>query len=150
MSNQACIPPEELVGFGALLQYWDTDNEKWIDVAGTKDLETPEDTTEGIDTTTGDNRSHGYKTNIPSPLSELGEVTYTMNFRASQWTKIVNMKASKRTFDWRIVLMNEEQTYMKFCAWIKTLKVNIPQEELVEADLGLMPTGAPTWDKVIQ
>ena len=104
----ACVPPEELVGFGALLQYQDPLTLVWTTIGGTNDLEFPEDTTEAIDTTSNDNPGSGYETNIPSPLSKLEEVEYEWNFRWSQWSTIVNMKANKVTYDWRIVLMNPD------------------------------------------
>lgn len=143
----ACVPPEELVGFGALLQYYDPIATTWVTVGGTKDLETPEDTTEKIDTTSND-VNDGYRTNIPSPLSELGEIEYTMNFRWSQWSTLVNMKQNQQIYDWRIVLMNQQQTYMQYCAWIMKLQATIPMEELVEGVIGLSPTGGPTWGEL--
>jgi len=144
----SCTPPEELVGFGALLQYYDGIAEQWTTVGGTKDLETPEDTTEAIDTTSNDSAG-GYKTNIPSPLAELGSVAYTMNFRWSQWSNLVSMKGNKTITDWRVVLMNPQQTYMSFCAWIMSLKADVPMEGLVTGEIGLSPTGAPTWGQLL-
>lgn len=144
----SCTPPEELVGFGALLQYYDSLASQWVTVGGTKDLETPEDTTAAIDTTSNDSQG-GYKTNIPSPLSELGQVSYTMNFRWSQWSVLVSMKANKTITDWRIVLMNPQQTYMKWCAWIRMLKSDLPMENLVTGEIGLSPTGEPEWGQLL-
>lgn len=144
----SCTPPEELVGFGALLQYYDTIASQWVTVGGTKDLETPEDTTEAIDTTSNDSEGN-YKTNIPSPLSELGQVSYTMNFRWSQWSNLVSMKGNRTITDWRVVLMNPQQTYMKFCAWIRMLKSDVPMEGLVTGEIGLSPTGAPEWGQLL-
>lgn len=144
----ACVPPEELVGYGSLLQYYNTITAAWVTVGGTKDLETPEDDTESIDTTANDSTGN-YGTTIPSPLSRLGEVTYTMNFRWSQWKTLLNMKANKSTYDWRLVLMNPQQTYMQYCAWIKTMKLNVPMEELVEAEVTLAPSGTPTWGQLV-
>jgi hypothetical protein len=146
--TEACRPPEELVGFGALLQYYDILLDTWVTVGGTKDLETPEDVTASIDTTSNDSDG-GYKTNIPAPLAGLSQVTYTMNFRWSQWSTLVNIKANKTILDWRIVLMNTQQTYMQYCAWIHMLKATIPMENLVTADFGLTPTGAPAWGQLL-
>ena len=143
-----CTPPEELVGFGALLQYYDGLASQWITVGGTKDLPFPEDTTAKIDTTSNDTEG-GYKTNRPSPLSELGEVTYPMNFRPSQWARLVSMKANKTITDWRMVLMNPQQTYLKYCAWIMTLGGESPMEGLVVGEITLSPTGAPEWDQLL-
>lgn len=143
----ACTAPEELVGYGALLQYYNDLTSAWVTVGGTKDLEFPEDTTEAIDSTSNDTVG-GYKTNIPSLLAELASVTYTMNFRWSQWNVLVNIKSNRTIAEWRIVLMNPEQTYMKFCAWIAGLKGDVPMEELVKGDLTLQPTGAPTWGEL--
>ena len=144
----ACTAPEELVGFGALLQYYNDLTSAWVTVGGTKDLEFPEDTTEGIDTTSNDTAG-GYKTSIPSLLAELAEVTYTMNFRWSQWSNLVNIKQNRTIMEWRVVLMNPEQTYMKYCAWISGLSGSIPMEELVEGNISVRPTGAPTWGQLV-
>lgn len=144
----ACIPPEELVGFGALLQYYDSPTSTWVTVGGTKDLDFPEDSTGKIDTTSNDSDG-GYKTNIPSPLSELAEASYAMNFRWSQWKTLVGMKSNRTITDWRIVLMNPQQTYMKWCAWIMKLTGSVPMEELVTGEITLSGTGAPEWDQLL-
>lgn len=62
-------PLKELVGYGTLLQYKNPLNEVWTTVAGTKNLEFPNDTTDDIETT--DNSSGGYRTYLPNPLSGL-------------------------------------------------------------------------------
>jgi len=143
-----CVPPEELVGFGAMLQYYDTIDTTWVTVGGTKDLDFPDDTTESIDTTSNDSEG-GYKTNIPSALSELSQTSFGMNFRWSQWSKLVNIKANKTILSWRIVLMNPQQTYMEFCAWIMTITGSIPMEDLVQGEITLSPTGAPEWGQLL-
>lgn len=143
----SCEIPEELVGYGVLLQYQDPLTDDYITIGGTKDIETPEDTTAAIDATSNDS-SGRYKKKIPAPLSELGEVSYEMNFRWSQWQTLVNFKADRRTLTWRIVLNNPEQTYMSYCAWISSLQAGIPMEELVTGTMGLQPTGAPAWGQL--
>jgi hypothetical protein len=139
-----CVPPEELVGYGTLLQFKNNLTDAWTTVAGTKDLEFPNDTTEAIETT--DNQSGGYRTYVPNPLAELEEVTYEMKFLWSQWSVLQQMKRTKVVSEWRLVLMNAEQTYMSFCAFISGLGGAIPMEELVTASITLRPTGAPEWD----
>jgi hypothetical protein len=127
----ACTPPEELVGYGALLQYYNNLTSAWVTVGGTKDLEYPEDT------------------RIPSLLSTLNEVTYTLNYRWSQYTVLRGIKENRDVLEWRVVLMNPEQTYIKFCAFISSLSVAIPMEELIEFDLTLNPTGAPELGELV-
>ena len=139
-----CVPPEELVGYGTLLQYKNGLTATWVTVAGTKDLEFPNDTTEAIETT--DNQGGGYRTYIPNPLAELEEVTYEMKFLWSQWSVMQQMKRTGLVAEWRLVLMNAEQTYMSFCAFISGLGGAIPMEELVMASITLRPSGAPEWD----
>lgn len=143
----SCEIPEELVGFGAMLQYQDPLTDEYVTVGGTTDLETPEDTTAAIDATSNDVAGR-YKKMIPSPLSELGEVSYEVNFRWAEWQKLVAFKSAKRTLTWRIVLNTPEQTYMSYCAWISSLQANVPMEDLVKGTLGLQPTGAPTWGQL--
>jgi len=72
-----------------------------------------------------------------------------MNFRWSQWSVLVNMKQNKTITDWRVVLMNPQQTYMEWCAWIMSLSGSIPMENLVTGEIGLSPTGAPTWGELL-
>lgn len=142
-----CVPPEELVGYGTLLQYKNTLTDQWVTLAGTKDLEFPEDTTEAIETT--DNQSGGYRTRIPNPLASLEEVSYEMKFLWSQWSVLTQMKRTRLVAEWRLVLMNAEQTYMSFCAFISGLSGAIPMEELVMATVTLTPTGAPDWGTLL-
>lgn len=138
-----CTPPEELSGYGTLLQYKNALTDAWVTVAGTKDLEFPNDTTDSIETT--DNGSGGYRTYIPNPLATLEEVTYEMKFLWSQWSVMTQLKITQVVSEWRLVLMNEEQTYMSFCAFISGLGGTIPMEDLIMSSVTLRPTGAPTW-----
>jgi predicted secreted protein len=144
----ACTPPEELVGYGALLQYYNNLTSAWVTVGGTKDLEYPEDETPAVETTASDTGG-GYTTRIPSLLSTLNEVTYTLNYRWSQYTVLRGIKENRDVLEWRVVLMNPEQTYIKFCAFISSLSVAIPMEELIEFDLTLNPTGAPELGELV-
>ena len=142
-----CVPPEELTGYGTLLQYKNALTDEWVTVAGTRDLEFPEDTTEAIETT--DNQSGGYRTYIPNPLAELAEVSYEMKFLWSQFSVLRQMKQTKVVAEWRLVLMNAEQTYMSFCAFVSGLAGSTPYEELVMATVTLRPTGAPDWGTLL-
>ena len=144
----ACTAPEELVGFGAMLEYYNDLTSAWVTVGGTKDLEYPEDTTEAVDTTSNDT-SDGYKTSIPSLLSELAEVTYTINYRWSQYYTLKGIKQNRQINEWRIVLMNPEQTYISFCAFISALGVAVPMEDLIQFDLTLHPTDGPTIGELV-
>lgn len=144
----SCDIPQELTGFGTLLQYKDPITDEWVTVGGTKDLEFPSDETEEIETTSNDSAG-AYKSYMPAPLSTLNEVEYEMNFRATQWISLSNMKANKTITDWRLVLQNDSQTYMQFCAWIKAIGGGIPMEDIVVANITLRPTGAPTRGNLI-
>lgn len=146
----SCDIPEELVGYGVLLQYKDPVlvTETWVSLAGTNDLEFPNDTTEAIDATanpTSGGLSGAYKKMIPSPVSALDSISYEMNFTWGQWQTLLAFKSSKRILEWRLVLQNPEQTYMAFCAWIAEMGGSIPMEDLVKASITLQPTGAPEW-----
>lgn len=138
-----CVPPEELVGYGTMLQYRNPLNDDWTTVAGTKDLEFPNDSTDDIETT--DNASGGYRTYLPNPLSELESVTYEMKFLWSQFAVMRQMKATKVMAEWRLVLMNPQQSYVSFCAFISEIGGDIPFEDLVMASITLRPSGGPTW-----
>ena len=59
------------------------------------------------------------------------------------------IKENRDVLEWRVVLMNPEQTYIKFCAFISSLSVAIPMEDLIEFDLTLNPTGAPELGELV-
>jgi predicted secreted protein len=144
----ACTPPEELVGFGALLQYYNNLTSAWVTVGGSKDLEYPEDVTEEIETTANDT-TDGYRTKIPSLLSSLETVSYTINYRWSQYSVLRGIKENRDILEWRVVLMNPEQTYNKFCAFISSLSAEIPMEELIQTTISLTPTGGPELGELV-
>jgi hypothetical protein len=144
----ACTPPEELVGFGALLQYYNNLTSAWVTVGGTMDLAFPEDTTPAVDTLSNDTPD-GYRTRIPSLVQELAQLDLTFNFRWAQFSVLRNIKANRDVLEWRIVIMNPEQAYMQFCAFITSISGEIPMETLIQANLGLMPTGGPTWGELV-
>ena len=144
----ACTPPEELVGFGALLEYYNNLTSAWVTVGGTKDLAFPEDATPAVDTLSNDTPD-GYRTRIPSLVQELAELDLTFNFRWAQFSTLRNIKANRDVLEWRIVIMNPEQAYMQFCAFITSISGEIPMEDLIQANLGLMPTGGPTWGELV-
>ena len=144
----ACTPPEELVGFGAMLQYYNELTTAWVTVGGTKDLAFPEDVTEAKETTSNDTPD-GYRTYIPDLLQGLNEETYEFNFRASQWNTLQGIKGNRQILEWRIVIMNAQQTYMQFCAFIAAIRGDIPMEDLIMGEITLQPTGGPTWGELV-
>lgn len=144
----ACTPPEELVGFGALLQYYNNLTSAWVTAGGTKDLAFPNDVTPEIDTLSNDTPD-GYRTRIPSLVQELEALDVTWNFRWAQFSVIRSIKANRDVLEWRIVIMNPEQTYMEFCAFISSIGAEIPMEDLIMANVTLMPTGGPTWGELV-
>lgn len=144
----ACSPPEELVGFGAMLEYYNDLTSAWVTVGGTKDLSFPNDTTEAVETTSNDT-TDGYRTYIPSLLQGLEEQEYEFNFRASQWSTLQGIKGNRSILEWRIVIMNPQQTYMQFCAFISAITAEIPMEDLILGTLSLQPTGGPTWGELV-
>ena len=139
-----CVPPEEFVGYGTLLQYKNPLNDEWTTVAGTKDLPFPNDTTSDIDTTDGSSGG-GYRTFIPNPLATLEPVTFEMKFLWSQFSVLQQMKANKTFAEWRLVLPADPQIYMSFCAFISAISGNAPMENIVMASITLRPSGAPEW-----
>lgn len=144
MSILGCTPPEELEGFGTLLQYQDPLTDAWVTVAGTQDLETPEDVDDDAIEGSPDPLT-GYKRFIPSRLRQQNPVTYEMRFRKSVLAVMRSFRESRRVVSWRIVFMTPEQDFVQFCAWVNSLQVNAPERgELVTSTVGLHPTGAPS------
>ena len=144
----ACTPPEELVGFGSLLQYYNNLTSAWVTVGGTKDLSFPEDVTPAVDTLSNDTPD-GYRTRVPSLVQELNDLDLEFNFRWAQFSVLRGIKANRDVLEWRIVLMNPEQTYIKFCAFISSISGEIPMEDLITANIVLTPTGGPTWGELV-
>jgi len=144
----ACTPPEELVGFGAWLQYYNNLTSAWVTVGGTKDLAFPEDVTPEIDTLSNDTPD-GYRTRIPSLVQELNSLDLTFNFRWAQFSTLRGIKANRDVLEWRIVLNNAEQAYIEFCAFLSSISGEIPMEELIQASITLTPTGGPTWGELV-
>lgn len=136
-----CVPPEELVGYGTLLQYKNALTDAWVTVAGTKDLSLPERTRDAIETT--DNQTGGWRTKIPNPLKEQGKVSYDMKFLASQWFVLHNIFDDGLLAEWRLVLMDRRQFYYSFCGFISNMGEDVPMEELVMSSIEITPTGAP-------
>jgi predicted secreted protein len=137
-----CVPPEELVGYGTLLQYYNTLSESWVTVAGTRDLATPTRSRPAIDTT--DSQTGGFRTKIPNPLAEVQDVTYEMKFLASQWFVLEQMFNDGTFLEWRLVLMNERQWYISYCGFISEMGEDIPMEELVMSSITITPSGKPS------
>ncbi len=137
-----CVPPEELVGYGTLLQYKNPLTNSWVTVAGTKDLSLPERMRGNIETT--DNNTGGWRTRIPSPLKSLEPVSYDMKFLASQWFVLHNMLDDGLIAEWRLVLMDVRQFYFSYCGFISNMGEEIPMEELVMSTVEITPTGGPT------
>lgn len=138
----SCVPPQELVGYGTLLQYQDPITESWITVAGTKDLSAPERVREAIETT--DNQSGGWRRRIPNPLKSLEPVEYEMKFLPAQWFVLHALMSDGTVTGWRLVLMDQRQFYIQFCAFITSMGEEIPMEELIMSTIELTPDGGPT------
>lgn len=140
----SCTPPEELEGYGTLLEYQDPITDQWVTVAGTQDLETPEDADDDAIEGSPDPDT-GYKRFLPSRLKMLNEVTYELRFRKSVMAVMRGFRQSRRVVNWRLVFMTAEQDYFQFCAWINSLQITAPERgELITVSVGLHPTGTPT------
>lgn len=138
----SCVPPEELIGYGTLLQFQDPITEQFVTVAGTKDLSFPERVREAIETT--DSQSGGWRKRIPSPLKSLEPVEYEMKFLPAQWNVLAALFDAGTVTDWRLVLMDPRQFYVQFCAFISNLGDEIPFDELIMSTIELTPSGGPS------
>ena len=135
--------PEELTGYGTLLQYYDPITAAWTTIAGTQDLEMPEDTVEAVETTHGD--GDGWGTTIPDGVQTLQPVTYTLNYRRSQFGILQQFKHNRRILLWRLVMtQTAEQIYLQLNGFITSIKGAMPLKGLVTSDVTIQPTGAPS------
>lgn len=138
-----CVAPQELVGYGSLLQYLNPLTSGWVTVGGTKDLSFPSRSRGSIDTTDGN--GNRWRTKRPGILREQAPVSYEMKFLKAQWTVLNAMLNDDVVYEWRIVLMADpEQFYYKFCGFITDLGEEIPLEELIMSTIEITPTGKPS------
>lgn len=140
----ACVAPQELVGYGSLLQYLNPLTSTWTTVGGTKDLSFPSRSRGSMDTTEGS--GDRWRTKRPGILREQAAVSYEMKFLKAQWSVLNSMMNNDIIYEWRVVLMADpEQFYYKFCGFITDLGDEIPMEELIMSTVEITPTGKPSW-----
>lgn len=139
----SCTPPEELVGYGAVLEYKDPLTDQWVTVGGTRDLSLPARTRGTLDTTTGS--SGRWRHRRPGVMREQAAVSYEMHFIKRQWAVLNAMLNDDRIYDWRVVLTEDpEQWYYQFCGFVTNLGDEFPMEELIMSTIEITPSGAPT------
>lgn len=144
----SCTPPEELVGYGAVLEYKNPLTDEWVTVGGTKDLSIPERTRGELETTSG--ASGRWRKYRPSVMREQSPVTYEMNFIKSQWFVLNAMVNDDVVYEWRMVQMEDpEQFYYQFCGFVTNLGDEFPMEDLVTSSITIRPSGAPTWGNLV-
>ena len=144
----SCTPPEELVGYGAVLEYKNPLTDAWVTVGGTKDLSLPERTRGALETTNG--ASGRWRKYRPGVMREQGAVTYDMNFIKAQWFVLNAMLNDDVIYEWRMVQMEDpEQFYYQFCGFVTNLGDEFPMEELVTSSIEITPSGAPTWGNLV-
>lgn len=143
-----CTPPQELVGYGAILQYLNPLTDAWVVLAGTSDLSLPERTRGALETTRGS--GDRWRTKRPGILREQAPVTYEMDFLKDQWAVLNAMMNDDVVYEWRVVMMEDpEQWYYKFCGFVTNLGDEIPMEELVTSSVEITPSGKPTQGTLI-
>jgi hypothetical protein len=136
MSCPTCVTfPEQLVGYGAMLQYCDLQTQEWVTVGGTKDLEFMKRTRKALETTNND--GDGATSYMPSPLMDTDTVTYNFDFLQNQFIVLSRIFEQNLILNWRVVLNNNVQTYMQFCGFIVSDMTGIPMKELVNSDIEL-------------
>lgn len=139
----SCTPPEELVGYGAVLQYENPLTSDWVTVGGTKDLSLPNRTRSALETTSG--ASGRWRKYRPGVMKEQSTVTYEMNFMKAQWAVLNAMLDDDVVYTWRVVLMEDpEQWYYQFCGFVVNLGDELPMEELISSSIEIQPSGKPS------
>lgn len=139
----SCTPPEELVGYGSILEYKNPLTDAWVTVGGTKDLSLPNRTRGALDTTDG--TGDRWRKRRPGVLREQAAVSYEMKFLKAQWAVLNAMMSDDSIYEWRVVLMSDpEQFYYQFCGFVTDLGDEIPMEELIMSTVEITPTGKPS------
>jgi len=77
------------------------------------------------------------------PQYDLGEPTFTIDFREGQHTRLLNLHRQNPPYStcWRIVLANPRQNFYKWCGGITTITTAIPKKGFITSDLTLKSTG---------
>lgn len=141
MAYDQCIPPTELIGYGAFLRWYDRAGDAWVLVAGTDDLALPDAMREFIETN-GDN-GDGTIHRIGVPQIDYSEQTYKMDFLVHQFERLNNLIKQNPVFNtcWQIVFNTPTQYYYEWCGGIKKLTTAIPKKEVVKSEITIIPTG---------
>ncbi len=144
----SCTPPEELVGYGAVLEYKNPLTDAWVTLGGTKDLSLPERTRTALETTSG--TSGRWRKYRPGVMKEQGPVSYEMNFIKAQWFVLNAMLDDDVVYEWRLVMMEDpEQFYYQFCGFLTNIGDEFPMEDLVMSTIEITPSGRPTSGNLI-
>jgi predicted secreted protein len=139
----SCTPPEELVGYGAVLQYKNPLTSNWVTVSGTKDLSLPSRTREALETTSG--ASGRWRKYRPGVMKAQQPVSYDMHFLKDQWAVLNAMIEDDLVYEWRMVMMEDpQQWYYQFCGFVTNLGDEFPMETLIESTVEITPSGKPT------
>ncbi|MCL4806122.1 MAG: hypothetical protein KJ046_17650 [Anaerolineae bacterium] len=144
----SCTPPQELVGYGAVLRYKNPLTDEWVVVGGTKDLSLPNRTRGALETTSG--ASGRWRKRRPGVMREQAPVSYPMNFLKTQWFTLNAMLNDDVVYDWQVVLMEDpEQFYYEFCGFITDIGDELPMEDLIESTIEITPSGKPSWGNLV-
>ncbi len=144
----SCTPPQEMVGFGAVLEYKNPLTDDWVTVGGTRDLSLPNRTRTALETTSG--ASGRWRRKRPGVMKEQAPVSYEMYFVKSQWFVLNAMLDDDVVYEWRVVLMEDpEQFYYQFCGFVTDIGDEIPMEELIMSTIEITPDGRPTSGNLV-
>ena len=132
---QACTPPEQLTGYGALLRWYDPAAREWDIIGGTADLTIPKIMREKIETN-ADN-GDGTKHYLILPQSDTEDVDITVDFLPSQYKKmsrVIQQNPPLRT-EFQIILNTPDQFTVQWCGGLMELGGEVPKQDLVTSDI---------------
>lgn len=140
-SVNACIPPQSLHGYGAILRYWDNAGDQWVIVAGLVDVPIPDELQEKVES--NDDDGDGTTHYVPSPQTDLSDPAYTGDFLFDQWKRLHNIKKQRPTpiLCWQVVLPTPDQIYFQWCGFLKELKATAQKKGLVTSEIVVGTTG---------
>lgn len=143
---EQCIPPRALHGYGAFLRMWDVAAEEWLVLGGTKDLEIPKLSREKVKT--NDDDGDGTMHYIGSPQTDLGDVTFEMDFIVAQHRMLHAIVQQSGVYytEWQVVLNTPQQDYYEWCGFPGELGAAVPKEDLVTTSLMISSTGGGLRD----
>ena len=141
MSDNRCIPPRALHGYGSYIRRFDRASDAWVVIGGTGDLTLPNTVRDSV--LTNDDDGDGTMHYIPAPQTDVDDVEVEGDFIKNQYETLLNLinDPIADTTCWQIVLNDPQQTFVEWCGFLTAVGAAAPKEDLVTATITIHASG---------